>query len=69
MARRDQTLPDAPLIVIGNEFVDALPIHQFVKKADGWHERKIGLGADGGFAFGLDPGTAAAISKRNCRSG
>jgi NADH dehydrogenase [ubiquinone] 1 alpha subcomplex assembly factor 7 len=46
---------DAPLIVIGNEFVDALPVDQFQKKAGRWHERKIGLGADGGFAFGLDP--------------
>lgn len=51
-----KTLPgDAPLIVIGNEFVDALPVDQFEKKAGRWHERKIGLGADGGFAFGLDP--------------
>jgi NADH dehydrogenase [ubiquinone] 1 alpha subcomplex assembly factor 7 len=46
---------DAPLIVIGNEFVDALPVDQFQKKAGRWHERRIGLGADGGFAFGLDP--------------
>ena len=50
-----KTLPDAPLIVIGNEFIDALPIQQFEKKAGRWHERKIGLGADGGFCFGLDP--------------
>lgn len=51
-----KTLPnDAPLLVIGNEFVDALPIDQFEKKAGRWHERKIGLGADGGFCFGLDP--------------
>lgn len=50
------TLPDdAPLIAIGNEFVDALPVGQFEKKAGRWHERKIGLGVDGGFAFGLDP--------------
>ncbi len=50
------TLPDdAPLIVIGNEFVDALPVDQFEKKAGRWHQRKVGLGADGGFAFGLDP--------------
>lgn len=50
-----ETLPDAPLIAIGNEFVDALPIDQFEKKGGRWHERKIGLGADGGFVFGLDP--------------
>jgi SAM-dependent MidA family methyltransferase len=51
-----RTLPDdAPMIAIGNEFVDALPARQFQKKSGRWHERKIGLGADGGFAFGLDP--------------
>lgn len=50
-----RTLPDdAPLIAIGNEFVDALPVDQFEKKAGRWHERKIGLGVDGGLAFGLD---------------
>jgi len=51
-----KTLPtDAPLIAIGNEFIDALPARQFQKRSGRWHERKIGLGADGGFAFGLDP--------------
>jgi len=50
-----KTLPDAPLIAIGNELVDALPIDQFEKKNGRWHERKIGLGSDGGFTFGLDP--------------
>jgi len=51
-----KTLPhDAPIIVIGNEFVDALPIDQFEKKDGRWHERKIGLGADGSLCFGLDP--------------
>lgn len=51
-----KTLPDdATLIVIGNEFIDALPVDQFQKKNGRWHERKIGLGADGGFVFGLDP--------------
>jgi NADH dehydrogenase [ubiquinone] 1 alpha subcomplex assembly factor 7 len=50
-----KNLPDGPLIALGNEFVDALPIDQFEKKSGRWHERKIGLGADGGLAFGLDP--------------
>ena len=36
------TLPtDAPLIVVGNEFFDALPIRQLVKRPDGWHERLV----------------------------
>lgn len=37
---------DGPLLVIGNEFFDALPICQYVKTADGWLERLVGLGED-----------------------
>ncbi|KQZ73127.1 ATP synthase subunit beta [Sphingopyxis sp. Root214] len=32
---------DAPLIVVANEFFDALPIHQYVRVADGWRERMV----------------------------
>lgn len=45
------TLPDdAPLLIVANEFFDALPIHQLVRSAQGWHERMIGL-EDDEFAF------------------
>lgn len=38
------TLPDdAPLLIVANEFFDALPIHQLVRSADGWFDRMIGL--------------------------
>jgi NADH dehydrogenase [ubiquinone] 1 alpha subcomplex assembly factor 7 len=47
-------VPDGPLIVIANEFFDALPVHQAVKAADGWHERMVGLDDDR-LAFGLHP--------------
>ena len=47
-------LGDTPLMVVANEFFDALPIRQFVRKDDGWHERQIGL-ADGQRVFGLSP--------------
>jgi len=43
-----------PLLVIANEFFDALPIRQFVRAADGWHERMVGL-IEGKRAFGLSP--------------
>lgn len=59
-----KTLPDVPLIVIGNEFVDALPIEQFERKSGRWHERKIGLGADGGFCFGLESVTLSDFEKQ-----
>ncbi|MEG3124303.1 class I SAM-dependent methyltransferase [Sphingomonas sp. GB1N7] len=36
------TLPtDLPLIVIANEFFDALPIRQLVRTIGGWHERYV----------------------------
>jgi len=41
-----ETLDDLspqPIIVIANEFFDALPIRQFVKTAEGWCENLVGL--------------------------
>ena len=36
------SLPDdGPLLVIANEFFDALPIYQLIKASDGWRERRI----------------------------
>ncbi len=36
------TLPtDRPLIVVANEFFDALPIRQLVRRDAGWHERLV----------------------------
>jgi SAM-dependent MidA family methyltransferase len=41
------TLPDdRPLLIVANEFFDALPIKQLVRSADGWHERMVGLEGD-----------------------
>jgi SAM-dependent MidA family methyltransferase len=34
-------LPQAPLILLGNEFLDALPIRQFVRRGDAWAERFV----------------------------
>ncbi|WP_444547596.1 class I SAM-dependent methyltransferase [Sphingomonas folli] len=36
------TLPeDVPLLVVANEFFDALPIRQLVRRAGAWHERLV----------------------------
>lgn len=43
-----------PFLVVANEFFDALPIRQFVRGSDGWHERMVGL-VDGQRRFGLNP--------------
>jgi SAM-dependent MidA family methyltransferase len=41
------TLPDdAPLLIVANEFFDALPIHQLLRSADGWFDRMVGLDGD-----------------------
>lgn len=39
-------LPAGPMILIGNEFLDALPIHQFQMTEDGWRERAVGVTKD-----------------------
>ncbi|MCH4093173.1 MAG: SAM-dependent methyltransferase [Acetobacter peroxydans] len=39
-----ETLPDGPLILLANEFLDALPIRQFVHTPSGWHERHVAEG-------------------------
>jgi SAM-dependent MidA family methyltransferase len=46
-------VPPGSVIIIANEFVDALPIHQAVKRGDAWHERVIEVGADGKLCFGV----------------
>ncbi|NLG91020.1 MAG: class I SAM-dependent methyltransferase [Acetobacter sp.] len=38
---RIEDLPSGPLILLGNEFLDALPIRQFVQTPSGWHERYV----------------------------
>ena len=38
-------LPDGPVILLANEFLDALPIRQFVRREDGWRERHVTDGA------------------------
>ena len=51
------TLPDdRPLLIVANEFFDALPIHQLIRSADGWHERMVGLEGDKlAFVAGSEP--------------
>ena len=48
------SVPAGPTILIANEFLDALPIRQFMMTAKGWRERVIGLD-QGRLAFGLGP--------------
>jgi NADH dehydrogenase [ubiquinone] 1 alpha subcomplex assembly factor 7 len=38
---RIEDVPDGPVILLANEFLDALAIRQFVRTADGWDERFV----------------------------
>ncbi len=58
------SLPGGPLLVIANEFIDALPIRQLVKTDAGWHEKLVGLSAEAdalAFALSPAPGPSAAL--------
>jgi NADH dehydrogenase [ubiquinone] 1 alpha subcomplex assembly factor 7 len=44
-------IPDGPTIVIGNEFLDALPVRQFVRVSGQWRERAVRLNGDGKLVF------------------
>ena len=51
------TLPPGPLLVIANEFFDALPIHRLVARNGSWVEQKI-TATDGNLAV-IEAGTPA----------
>ncbi len=52
------TVPDRPLILLANEFLDALPIRQFVRRDGAWTERHVDHGAFREEAA-VDPGLTA----------
>jgi len=54
---RADTLPAGPLLLIANEFLDALPIRQWRYDGEHWTERCIGLDVAGALTFVA--GTAA----------
>ncbi len=61
--RLEDVPDDAALLLVANEFFDALPIRQLVRMPSGWCERMIGLAREAGqaesqdgFAFAVAPG-------------
>jgi NADH dehydrogenase [ubiquinone] 1 alpha subcomplex assembly factor 7 len=46
-------VPEGPLLLLANEFFDALPVHQLVWSAHGWLERCVALAEDGRLEFRL----------------
>ncbi len=59
-----ETLPDGPLFLIANEFFDALPIRQFLRRGAGWAERMVGARGDDLVAGLSPPAPLAALAHR-----
>ncbi|WP_019091155.1 class I SAM-dependent methyltransferase [Komagataeibacter europaeus] len=55
-------VPDGPMVLVANEFLDALPIRQFVRRGQGWDERFVHDGA-----FTLAPGDFPARHRARLR--
>jgi NADH dehydrogenase [ubiquinone] 1 alpha subcomplex assembly factor 7 len=55
------TLPPGPLILVANEFLDALPIRQYERVGRRWHERRIACDATGALGFVRDPAPTGEI--------
>jgi NADH dehydrogenase [ubiquinone] 1 alpha subcomplex assembly factor 7 len=53
-------LPEGPILLVANEFLDALPVRQFVRGSNHWSERMVGLDPAGDLTFINGPETPAA---------
>ncbi len=62
------SLPDGPLILLANEFLDALPIRQFRRTASGWLEHHVEQGGSVWRESGPPPGPVArrAVPEGGC---
>jgi len=49
----EQVPVGSPMILIANELLDCLPARQFIRSAQGWAERMVGVDDAGELAFGL----------------
>eukprot|EP00210_Caulerpa_lentillifera_P000865 g836.t1 len=59
----DEIEKTCPELILGHEFLDALPVHQFVKTSYGWREKLIDIAPDHDplhFHFVLAPGVTPA---------
>jgi len=45
-------VPGGPIIIVANEFIDALPIHQAIRHGDLWFERVVEVAPGGALTFG-----------------
>jgi NADH dehydrogenase [ubiquinone] 1 alpha subcomplex assembly factor 7 len=62
-APRLEDAPPGPCLIIANEFLDCLPIRQFIRSEDGWHEKLVGLDEAEQLTFGLSAALPAPESE------
>ena len=65
-------IPEGPLLLLANEFFDALPVRQFQMTGNGWAERLVGLEPDGEtlrFVLGGPGGPSALMIPARLRGG
>ncbi len=61
-------VPDGPLLVLANEFFDALPIHQLEYRAGTWHERVVTVEGNAlRLALATEPTPLASLIPDNLR--
>ena len=53
---RVEDIPPGPMLLVANEFFDALPIDQFVRFEGSWRVRTVDCDPDAGFGFALGDG-------------
>ena len=58
--RRVEDLADGPILIIANEFLDTLPVRQFVRGASHWAERMVALDPEDRLVFVDGPESPAA---------
>jgi NADH dehydrogenase [ubiquinone] 1 alpha subcomplex assembly factor 7 len=50
-----ETVPQGPSLIVANEFLDCMPIRQFIRTDQGWREKQVGLTPHQILTFGLGP--------------
>jgi SAM-dependent MidA family methyltransferase len=61
-AARLEDAPPGPTLIVANEFLDCLPIRQFVRGDNGWHEKLVGMTQAQRLVFGLSAAIPAPDS-------
>jgi NADH dehydrogenase [ubiquinone] 1 alpha subcomplex assembly factor 7 len=62
-------VPDGPLLLVANEFFDALPVHQFLLGPEGWYERVVTAEGERLAFASAPPGPSFALLTERQRGG